>query len=89
MTLPVTLSIPVAVLMSLATAGGGAWLALEKTQASITVRMDDADRRIELIQSQLRGYAPEAEFTLAFGDVKRELDEIRADVKEIRRTGHR
>ena len=80
-----TVSLPMAVLLSLGTAGGGAWMAVEKSQAMLGVRMDEADKRIELIQSQLHGYVPSPEFALAFGDVKRELDEIRSDVKEIRR----
>lgn len=80
-----SLPLPVAVVASLAIAGGSAWMATQRTQASLVTRMDGADHRIEAIQQDLKRYVPAEEFGLALGDVKRELDEIRSDVKEIRR----
>lgn len=81
---PTTVSFPLALLMSIGMAAGGAWIASEKTQAGLSVRMDRTDLQLGNIESQLRGYVPTPEFTLALADMKRELDDIRSDVKDIR-----
>jgi hypothetical protein len=83
-TLP-TVSLPVAALLSIATAVGGGWIAIEKTEATLAVRMDSSDKRMDQLQADMKGFTPNPEFALAFTEVKRELDEIRLDVKEIRR----
>jgi hypothetical protein len=81
----VKLSIPIAFMLSLGTAAGGAYLGVAQAQSAFTVRIDHAERRIEAISRELPGYVPGAQFSLAVEDLKRELDEIRSDVKEIRR----
>jgi len=79
------ISIPIAALLSLSTAAGGAWIASERTEATLVTRVDDADKRIEQLQWDLRNYVSVGEYSTANSDIKRELDEIRSDVKEIRR----
>jgi hypothetical protein len=80
MTVP-TVSMPLAVLLSIGTAVGGAYVALEKTSIEVSVRLDNVDRRIELLQANARTYIATPEFT----EVKREIDDIHTDVREIRR----
>ncbi len=82
---PPSVSLPYAVLLSLLTAAAGGWVGIEKTQAALTVRMDDAEKHIEAVQVELKGYVPAGEYSISMQDLKRELDEIRSDVKEIRR----
>jgi len=82
------LSIPFAVILSAMTALGAAWVANAKTQAEMGIRMDVTDKKVELLQNQMRNFVPGPEFAMAIADMKRELDGIRDDVKEIRREVH-
>jgi hypothetical protein len=80
-----TLSLPLAVVISLATAVVGGYAGMKESEAELRARMVTVERSILTIQSDLPRYTPGPQFELAIGDIKRELDEIRGDVKEIRR----
>jgi hypothetical protein len=82
---PKSLSIPLAIILSGATAIGGAYVGVARAESALDARMTDAEKHIDLMRQQMNGFVPSPEFALAVADVKRELDEIRGDVKEIRR----
>jgi hypothetical protein len=53
--------------------------------ATLRARMDASDKLIEINRLRVEEMVPEKQFTLAITDMKSELDEVKADVKEIRR----
>jgi len=87
--IPTTIShlrftVPIVALLAVATGAASAWIANEKEQVALGIRVDVADHRIELLQTQLHEFVPGPEFAMALADLKRELDEVQTDVREIR-----
>lgn len=79
-------TLPLAVLLSLGSGVAGAYVGLASTHATLSSRTDAAEYRISNLQKQLTaGYVERGEFNVSLQDLKHELDEIRDDVKELRR----
>ena len=85
MTAP-SINIPAAIVFSIITCVMGAYVAVETTTATLTTRMDSADKHIVSIESRITSaYVERTEFVMGLDGLKHELDEIRIDLRDIRR----
>jgi hypothetical protein len=80
------IAIPLAALvLSLITSAGGAYVSMQINSATNQARMEATDKRIDSNTAELKTMVPKEQFATALTDLKEQLADMKLDLKEIRR----